>query len=123
MIPETRLVLPPPVASDEAVSEVPIEDVLSVIDCDNLTKNARIHNLANLSTWREIPQDVTYDGTDSGLLNNFCHSFALDLIIGHGLLQNEVVSFPGKCHSGLVVHSVLSHQHFLTFFILFLKTL
>ena len=55
MIPETRLVLPPPVASDEAVSEVPIEDVLSVIDCDNLTKNARIHNLANLSTWREIP--------------------------------------------------------------------
>ena len=60
MIPETRLVLPPPVAPDEAVGKVPEEDGLGVVDDDDLAEGAALDDLPDLDGGREVAEDVAH---------------------------------------------------------------
>ena len=90
----------------------------------SFVKSWQLQNLINDRTWsqfrskarriqtdgaagRKVSEDVTDDDTDAGLHEDSRHLQALCLVVGHGLLQDQVVALPGHGHRRLKVHPIL----------------
>ena len=93
-------ILVPPVAADEAVGEVPVADVLGVVDGDHVPDGAALDDLLDLDDWREVSEDVADGQVDPAALTGRRDLPAVGLRHRHRLLQQDVVAELGKGHGG-----------------------
>ena len=103
---EGALGLVPPVAAHEAVGEVPVSDVLGVVDGDHVPDGAALDDLLDLDDWREVSEDVAHGEEHAALLARRGDLAAVGLCHRHRLLHQHVVTQLGERNRGLLFYDV-----------------